>query len=236
MIKAAVKRDCPLTDCPFSRFCVRSTHAAVQRRSVVGVMEKLYLAVNERLYRHGQACRYLYVVTAGAVSLTEELGDGRQPIVDLRMPGQSVGEEGLFQAEYIWTADAASPVEMCRVDLGKLHASIGISFAVLYGLLRRASADLIRARQRISELSAKSAEERVATLLVDATNGSGGSKYFSCYPLSNRRVIAGFLGIRTETLSRSLSLLARDNIIGLGSNGIPLSVIDLKRLRERAGL
>lgn len=236
MLKAAIKRDCPLTDCPFSRICVRSINAAVHCRGVVGSMERLYLAVNERLYSHGRTCRYVYVVTAGTVSLTEELPDGRQQIIDLRVPGQSVGEEGLFHAQYIWAADAASPVELCRIDLGALDASIRISFAALYELLRSASADLIRTRHRIAELSGKSAEERVAALLVDAIRGSEGSKYFSRYPLSNRRVIASFLGIRTETLSRILSLLARENIIGLGTNGIPLSVIDPRRLRERAGL
>jgi CRP/FNR family transcriptional regulator len=152
-------------------------------------------------------------VRDGALKLTASLRDGREQILGVAWPGSFVGE--LFAGQWAYRATALAATTVCvfrRTDLNMLAATRPI---VATSLLQRLSNDLDTARRSILFLGRKTAEERVASLLIDMRrsmpcDASGAT------PMSlNRQQMADLLGLTIETVSRKIRRFERAGTIQL---------------------
>lgn len=152
-------------------------------------------------------------VRDGALKLTASLRDGREQILGVAWPGSFVGE--LFADEWTYRATALTATTVCvfrRTDLNMLAAS---QAAVATSLLRRLSTDLDAARRSILFLGRKTAEERVASLLVDMRRSTP-CDVTGATPMSlNRQQMADLLGLTIETVSRKIRRFERMGVIEL---------------------
>ena len=150
-------------------------------------------------------------VRDGALKLTASLRDGREQILGVAWPGSFVGE--LFAGQWAYRATALAATTVCvfrRSDLNVLAASRP---AVATSLLRRLSNDLDTARRSILFLGRKTAEERVASLLIDMRR-SMPCDATGATPMSlNRQQMADLLGLTIETVSRKIRRFERAGII-----------------------
>lgn len=150
-------------------------------------------------------------VRDGALKLTASLRDGREQILGVAWPGSFVGE--LFADQWAYRATALAATTVCvfrRTDLNILAASRP---AVATSLLRRLSNDLDAARRSILFLGRKTAEERVASLLIDMRR-SMPCDATGATPMSlNRQQMADLLGLTIETVSRKIRRFERAGII-----------------------
>jgi len=150
-------------------------------------------------------------VRDGALKLTASLRDGREQILGVAWPGSFVGE--LFAGQWAYRATALAPTTICvfrRTDLNILAAGRP---AVATSLLRRLSNDLDTARRSILFLGRKTAEERVASLLIDMRR-SMPCDATGATPMSlNRQQMADLLGLTIETVSRKIRRFERAGII-----------------------
>lgn len=152
-------------------------------------------------------------VRDGALKLTASLRDGREQILGVAWPGSFVGE--LFAGQWTHRATALAATTICvfrRTDLNSLAASRP---AIATSLLRRLSNDLDTARRSILFLGRKTAEERVASLLIDMRRSLPCDAIGATAMSLNRQQMADLLGLTIETVSRKIRRFERAGIIQL---------------------
>jgi CRP/FNR family transcriptional regulator len=167
----------------------------------------------------GQNERMAYVgcVVSGVVKLVKTLSDGRQQIVGLALPSDFVGRP--FRADSSCWAEAATEVRLCTFAKPQFEGLIGEVPEVEHWLLKTALDDLDAARERILLLGRKTAEQRVASLLLEfaerlAPSPAAGRICSFDLPLS-RTEMADFLGLSLETVSRQVGKLRTRGVIAV---------------------
>lgn len=176
-------------------------------------------------------------VVSGVVKLTLALSDGRQQIVGLLFASDFLGRP--FKASAGYTAEAATVVELCCFGRRHFEQLIEEQAAPRRLFIERTLDAVDAARDWMMLLGCKSAEERVATLLLLIARRRRPASCKSCtqrqpltldLPLS-RMDMAEYLGLRVETISRQLRRLAAAGVIETSSRR-SLTVRDLAALER----
>src|SRR5262249_10677479 len=176
------------------------------------------------------------IVPSGVVKLTQSLSDGRQQIVGLLFPSDFLGQP--FKRASPCAAETATAVELCCFERKAFMRLLQEEADFTRLLLERTLEEVDIGRDWMLLLGRKSAEERVATLLLlmlrrmpGHDHGSELSQRQFELPLS-RGEMADYLGLRIETVSRQLKRLKSAGVIE--TRGRTLVVQDLAALRTRA--
>ncbi len=174
-------------------------------------------------------------VLRGVIKLSKVLEDGRQQVVGLQFAPDLLGRP--FATESRVTAEAASDVDLCVIPKPALEALLSQSAPLEHRVMMQALRELDEARDWMVTLGRKTAAEKVASFLyliathMDPTDDAPETSFD--LPLS-RADIGDFLGLTVETVSRQISKLKADGVIGI-VNFRQVSVPDLARLRLRCG-
>lgn len=166
------------------------------------------------LFFEGDEVEWLYQVTSGVLRLTRLLEDGRRQVIAFGYPGDVVGfpTHGLHHTDCDVLVDARlQPYR--RSILESEEGDPALHRALLQAALREIGA----MQDHFMMLGRKSAAEKVASFLCVLTDRVGetrdGLKHVQL-PMS-RADIADFLGLTTETVSRSLTQLRKRGIIAI---------------------
>jgi len=172
------------------------------------------LKAGSYLFFEGDEVEWLYQVTDGVLRLTRLLEDGRRQVIAFGYPGDIVGfpSNGLHHTDCDVLVDARlQPYRRSVLEDGagdpKLHQD----------LLQAALREIGAMQDHFMMLGRKSAAEKVASFLCVLTQRVGqdrdGHKHIQL-PMS-RADIADFLGLTTETVSRTLTQLRKARIIAI---------------------
>jgi CRP/FNR family transcriptional regulator len=162
-------------------------------------------------------------IISGVVKLTLALPDGRQQIVGLLFAADFLGRPFKDIAPY--TAEAATVVELCCFGRRHFEQLIEAQSGVRRLFIERTLDAVDAARDWMMLLGCKSAEERVATLILLMARRRRAEWCEPCVqrqmltidlPLS-RTDMAEYLGLRIETVSRQLRRLATAGVIETSS-------------------
>jgi CRP/FNR family transcriptional regulator len=135
--------------------------------------------------------------------------------------------------EYAYSAEAVTHTSVCRFRRGKLEAVLMQFPKLEHRLLSIASHELAAAQEQMMLLGRKTARERVASFLVmmsDRATRIGLPASPIALPMG-RSDIGDYLGLSLETVSRTISRLRREGIIG-GAPTDSVEVIDREQLEE----
>ncbi len=183
-----------------------------------------------------QVDRYANILS-GVVKLTKTLSDGRQQIVGLQFAHDFLGRP--FRSESALNAEAATDVALCSFPKDVIERMMREAPELERRLYRQALDELDEARDWMVTLGRKTANEKIASLLLMIARHNGpspaadhNSARFDL-PLT-RADIADFLGLTIETVSRQLTRLRNDKIISIENNRL-IIVPNLQRLKARAG-
>lgn len=156
----------------------------------------------------------LYVVVQGSLRLSKHLDDGRRQITGFLFPGDFIGVRPTAASAY--TAEALEDSRVCLFPHKFLDAIAADCPGVKDRLIARGQTEYHKAQDHIVLLGKKSAEERVESFLrmVAKAIGSddGGDVTETRLPMP-RQDIADYLGLRLETLSRTLAALKKKGAI-----------------------
>jgi CRP/FNR family nitrogen fixation transcriptional regulator len=175
----------------------------------------------QAIFCEGDRAGLAYMVIAGAVRTQRLLADGRRQISAFHFPGDIFGLE--FEQERRAGAEALGPSVLvaARGDGSPWAKDQAARF------LRQALCELQRAQDHVLTLGRRSANERLASFLLDLS-GRLGEPTELALPMC-RRDIADFLGLTIETVSRTFAQLQAHGLIALhGSRRV--------RLLDRRGL
>ena len=185
------------------------------------------------LYEQGTAADFVFSVSEGAVRLFRLLPDGRRQILGFALPGDFLGVA--LPATYECSAEAVDAIKMCRIPRSAFMDMVAEKPHLLRKLHEMAGREINAARDQMVLLGRKNAEERVAAFLLALRDRW--ARVSACsvtvpLPMS-RSDIADYLGLTIETVSRTISKLARDKMIIVVPDGVRL--LDIERLRDTAG-
>jgi len=175
--------------------------------------KRRFIAGKSHLYTEGDPRTHVYRILSGAICLYRMLEDGRRQVVDFAFTGDVIGL-GAGQVESC-NAQAVSPTHVSGLPIARLMTAAKADARIALGLYEALSREIAVAHEHLTCLGHRSATERVATFLVILSRRNE-VRGLACdvvdLPMS-RADIADFLGIRIETVSRTLSKLRIQGLI-----------------------
>lgn len=174
------------------------------------------------LFDQGALASNVFNVTEGVVRLYKSLSDGRRQIMGFALPGDFLGLA--LMDRYGMTAEAITPVKVCRFLRSSFVHYIDGKPHLLRRLHEFAGHELSLAQDQMLLLGRKTAEEKVAAFLINLQ-----ARYARIRPMSvtvelpmGRQDIADYLGLTIETVSRTLTRMAREKTVLIVPDGVRL--------------
>ena len=165
---------------------------------------------DEEIYGEDEPAEYVYQVISGAVRSYKLLSDGRRQIGAFHLPGDVFGLE--FGSSHRLAAEAIIDTNVRLVKRRSLEQAASVDVAVARKLWTMTAGDLRHAEDHMLLLGRKTAMERVATFLLEMDRRLAVAGMMAL-PMC-RRDIGDYLGLTLETVSRALSQLHAQGILG----------------------
>lgn len=230
----------------------RCTSCIIRRKGLCNALKddellRFRRIANRRIYAPGQNILqsddepdFFAAVISGVVKLTKVLFDGRQQVVDLLLPVDCLGQ--VFGRRSSYYAQAATEVELCCFPYSGFEQMLEYFPDLKQRYLEQTLDELDSARDWMVLLGRKTAEERVASLLlmlatrstITGTGQNGTERPMALDLHLKRHEIADFLGLTYETVCRQFTALKNKGLIQQPSKR-RFSIPDTKALARAAG-
>lgn len=195
------------------------------------------LEPGEALIWEGDESVLVANVVEGVLQLSSSTADGREQVVGVVYPSDFIGRP--FAGSAGQTVTALTKARLCvfaRPDFDRFASEHP---RLEHKLLERTLSELDRTRKWMVLLSRKSAQEKVATFLLEMSDklGESGCEVSLKGPLRrfelpfSRQQVADVLGLTIETVSRQMTLLKRDGIIALPTRRM-VEILDRAALED----
>jgi CRP/FNR family transcriptional regulator, nitrogen fixation regulation protein len=164
----------------------------------------------EEIYGEDEPAEYVYQVVTGAVRSYKLLSDGRRQIGSFHLPGDVFGLES--GTTHRLAAEAIIDTTVRLVKRASLEKAAATDVQVARKLWAMTAGELRHAEDHMLLLGRKTAMERVATFLLEMDRRLAVAGMMAL-PMC-RRDIGDYLGLTLETVSRALSQLHAQGILG----------------------
>jgi CRP/FNR family transcriptional regulator len=203
-------------------FCGKACNE-LELRELRRLATQVYPRPGETIFSEGDLADNAFGLSQGVVRLYKLLPDGRRQILAFALPGDFLGMP--LADRHTFSADAIGEVVLCRFVRSDLTKFIRSSPDVMWLMVELATRELHMAQDQLLLLGNASAEEKVTMFLVGWRNRLARLSAISeTVPLPMRRQdIADFLGLKLETISRTLAKLEQKSVIRLVPNGVFLT-------------
>ena len=189
---------------PTDQFCALTGHTGL-------VATEFSYGKDEEIYGEDEPAEYVYQVIRGAVRTYKLLSDGRRQIGAFHLPGDVFGlESGMAHR---LAAEAVIDTTVRLVTRRSLEQAAGIDVQVARRLWTMTAGELRHAEDHMLLLGRKNAMERVANFLLEMDRRLAVAGMMAL-PMC-RRDIGDYLGLTLETVSRALSQLHNEGVLGL---------------------
>ncbi len=188
------------------------------RMELASLMRPLELDEGQLVFYEGLPAHGLYILCEGKIKVAKRLKGGRSQILKLLAPGEVLGEKTLFDQEtYTCYAKALEPSRLMFIAREDFLAFMRKYPDVAFRLIEKLSRELKAFGDKLVEISAYSAKERMARVLLELARAFGqrtpeGLDLGVELPRSE---IAEMAGVTTETAVRILSEFRDRGILAL---------------------
>jgi CRP-like cAMP-binding protein len=190
------------------------------------------LAEGERVFDQGQAVDRLFFVRAGQIKQFRVSTDGNERVVDIVQPWELIGENLLFMQNpaYPFSAEALTNAEVISFDSGKFVGILGESVDTCFRLMSDMSMKIHNYLEQVDYLTMQNAGFRLVDYLLKQIPGShDDNSPYTIQLAAPKSVIASWLSIQPETLSRQLRALRAQDLIQVQGKSITINDIDQLR-------
>jgi CRP/FNR family nitrogen fixation transcriptional regulator len=207
---------CPIAD----QFGLLAGHAGL-------IATEFSYGKDEEIYGEDEPAEYVYQVVQGSVRTYKLLSDGRRQIGAFHLPGDVFGLES--GSNHRLAAEAIVDITVRLVKRRSLEQAAGTDVKVAQKLWTMTAGDLRHAEDHMLLLGRKSAMERVANFLLEMDRRLAIAGMMAL-PMC-RRDIGDYLGLTLETVSRALSQLQGEGVLGF-SGARQIVLRNRQRLRN----
>lgn len=161
----------------------------------------------EYLFRSGDGFRSLYAVRTGYFKTCVSSRDGREQATGFYMSGELMGLDGISANTHGCDAIALEDSDVCELPFSRME-SLGRDIPSLqHHFFRLMSREIVRDQSVMLLLGNMKAEERLAAFLLNLSQrlASRGFAANDFILRMSREEIGSFLGLKLETVSRTLS-------------------------------
>jgi CRP/FNR family nitrogen fixation transcriptional regulator len=165
---------------------------------------------DEEIYGENEPSDYVYQVVRGSVRSYKLLFDGRRQIGAFYLPGDVFGLES--GPVHRLSAEAVVDTTVRLVKQQSLERAAEVAVDIARSLWTMTAGELRHAENHMLLLGRKNAMERVASFLLEMDRRLAVAGMMAL-PMS-RRDIGDYLGLTLETVSRALSQLQDEGVLG----------------------
>ena len=199
-------------------------------KHIIAPASTVMLKARECLFRQGDLATAFFIVTDGWIKLYRNTVSGEETVIHTVTKGDSFAEAVAFTgARYPATAEAVSDARIVRIPADHIVRCIHESPDIALAMIASTSQHLHHLVQQVEQLKAQSGVQRVAEFLTSLAPVEHGSCIIAL-PY-DKTLIAGRLGLKPESLSRTFAKLRS---IGVVVHTSHVAVSDVAKLRELA--
>jgi len=201
-----------------------SSHPIANVLNLLGELlapQRKLLHAGDVLYQAGERFGNLYILNSGFCKIITMSPDGREQVVGLKFRGDWLGLDGIADGAYSCDAVAMDTGEVWLVRYEALLEACAANRRLLTMFHEAMSREIAHDRDSMMSLCTLPADARVAEFLrcwADSL-AKRGLRTDQIALRMTRAEIGNYLGMTLETVSRALSRLARDKVIGFASKG-----------------
>lgn len=205
----------PCGACPVRSLTVCAVLEPEELRRLADITQTVRVESNQAIFSEGDGADAMYNVTAGTVKLYKLLPDGRRQITGFLITGDFLGLA--VNESYAYTAETVTVTSLCRFSRRKMEALLDEFPKMQRRLFSMASNELAAAQDQMLLLGRKTAKEKICSflLLLSRRATRRGHKENPVFVPMSRADIADYLGLTTETVSRTFTQLKTSGVISL---------------------
>ncbi|MGL4318312.1 MAG: fumarate/nitrate reduction transcriptional regulator Fnr [Pseudomonas sp.] len=193
------------------------------------------LKKGEFLFRQGDSFSSVFAVRSGALKTFTLSDSGEEQITGFHLPSELVGLSGVDTEQYPVSAQALETTSVCEIPFERLD-ELSVQLPQLRRQLMRVMSREIRDDQQMMLLlSKKTADERIATFLVNLS-ARFRARGFSANQFRlamSRNEVGNYLGLAVETVSRVFTRFQQNGL--LNAEGKEVQILDPIELCALAG-
>ena len=173
------------------------------------------LKKGEFLFRSGESFHSLYAIRTGFFKTTVASQDGRDQVTGFFMSGELIGMDGICTHSHSCDAVALEDSEVCEFPFGHMEALSKEIPSIQTHFFRLMSREIVRDQGVMLLLGNMRAEERIAAFLLNLSQrlhhrGFAANDFIL---RMSREEIGSYLGLKLETVSRTLSRFHQEGLI-----------------------
>ena len=224
----------PCTACSVRHLTICAALATEELQHLSSIVSHIELAPGQSLFQEGDEASQVYSVTAGTIKIYKLLPDGRCQVTGFLSPGDFLGLA--HDETYAYSAEAVTHSVLCSYPRSRLEKLLQRFPMMEQRLLGMAKHELAVAQEQMLLLGRKTAKERLASFLLTLSRNAARRGQVADpvnLPMS-RSDIGDFLGLTTETVSRTFTQLKKAGLIG-AEPGNQIRLLDQEALQDLAG-
>ncbi|MFZ3204626.1 MAG: fumarate/nitrate reduction transcriptional regulator Fnr [Pseudomonas sp.] len=193
------------------------------------------LKKGEFLFRQGDVFDSVFAVRSGALKTFSLSDGGEEQITGFHLPSELVGLSGMDTEAYPVSAQALETTSVCEIPFERLDELSILLPQLRRQLMRVMSREIRDDQQMMLLLSKKTADERIATFLVNlsARFRARGFSPNQFRLAMSRNEIGNYLGLAVETVSRVFTRFQQNQL--LEAEGKSVHILDPIELCALAG-
>ncbi len=176
------------------------------------------------LYRSGSKFQSLYAIRTGFFKTQVLHEDGREQVTGFQMAGEIIGLDAISTDSHTCDAIALEDSEVCEMPFNSLEELSRDIPSLQHHLHKIMSREIVRDQGIMLLLGSMRAEERLGAFLLNLSQRYAARGYSaSSFQLRmTRQEIGSYLGLKLETVSRTLSLLQQRGFIQIRNKSLDL--------------
>lgn len=190
------------------------------------------LKKGEVLFRTGEAFTSLYAIRTGFFKTILGSRDGRDQVTGFFMSGELIGMDGICSHVHTCDAVALEDSEVCELPFSYMEELGSRIPSVQTHFFRLMSREIVRDQGVMLLLGNMRAEERLASFLLNLSQrlhhrGFAANDFIL---RMSREEIGSYLGLKLETVSRTLSKFHQEGLVEVDHKHIKL--VDMAALKK----
>ena len=186
----------------------------------------------ETLFASGERFSALYAIRIGVFKTQVTAEDGREQVTGFQMAGEIMGLDGIVNDHHTCDAVALEDSEVCVMPFDRIEELSREVTALQRHVHQIMSREIVREHGVMLLLSSMRAEERLAAFLLNLLQRLH-ARGFSASELvlrMTREEIGSYLGLKLETVSRTLSKFAEEGLVEVNQRHV--RILDADALRR----
>ncbi|MBP8171673.1 MAG: fumarate/nitrate reduction transcriptional regulator Fnr [Pseudomonas sp.] len=216
IIKARALPQAHCKDCSLASLCLPLALNSEDMDSLDEIVKRgRPLKKGDLLFRQGDSFSSVFAVRSGALKTFSVTDAGEEQITGFHLPSELVGLSGMDSEFYPMSAQALETTSVCEIPFERLD-ELALQLPQLRRQLMRIMSREIRDDQQMMLLlSKKTADERIATFLVNlsARFRARGFSPNQFRLAMSRSEIGNYLGLAVETVSRVFTRFQQNGLL-----------------------